>query len=80
MIDRGAELPSAWQTTQKCLAMLRLVNQFVHDLSSRGILFLLRRRDRLLGIASGDLFIRELISFGNTRDPTSFKPWAGRPV
>jgi hypothetical protein len=65
VIDRGAEQPSARQTTQRCLARLRLVNQFFHDLSSRGILFLLRHRERFLGIASGFLISVSAIRPGN---------------
>lgn len=70
MIHRGAEQSSAWQITQRCLARLRLVNQFVHDLSSRGILFLLRHRDRLLGIASGFLTPVSAVRPGNCAVPS----------
>ena len=61
MIDRGAEQPSAWQTTQRYLARLRLVNQFVHDLSSRGILFPLCHRVSGMAVPEESF----VISFGH---------------
>lgn len=48
VIDRTTEQLAVWPTMQRRPARLSLINQFVHDLSGRGIVFLLRHRDCLL--------------------------------